>query len=55
MLVSTVHKQWLEDQRDREWVDLEEAVNRVNEEKLKRIISKVPEHLTSYTEQLSRA
>jgi phosphohistidine phosphatase len=45
MLVTTEHKEWVEDYRDREWVDLSEAAARVKEAKLKRLIGKVPEHI----------
>lgn len=47
MLVTTVHKQWLEQYRDREWVGLAEAAARVTEDKLKRIINNIPVHLSA--------
>ena len=45
MEVETVHDSWLEDFRDRQWVSLEEAVARVDEEELKRILRTLPDLL----------
>lgn len=38
MLVETVHVEWLESDREREWVSAEEAAARVDESRLKSII-----------------
>ena len=45
MVVETVHQEWEEDYRDRQWVSLEEAVNRVDEDALKMMIRALPECL----------
>ncbi len=42
MEVETIHDSWLEDFRERQWVSLEEAVARVREEELKRILCSCP-------------
>ncbi|MCP4406280.1 MAG: NUDIX hydrolase [Gammaproteobacteria bacterium] len=45
-----VHKlldEWLESNRDREWVNLETAVSRVNENQLKEILRKLPAFLNA--------
>ncbi len=42
MEVVTVHENWLEDYRLRKWVSPEDAVERVDERALKKLIRKVP-------------
>ncbi|MBF0125872.1 MAG: NUDIX hydrolase [Magnetococcales bacterium] len=46
MLVDTVQDQWLESFRQRVWLTLEEALQRVNEEKLREIMRLVPSFLS---------
>jgi len=43
MAVATVLDEWEESYRDREWVSLDEAVARVEEDDLKRILRSLPE------------
>lgn len=38
MLVETVHEEWLENERDREWLIADEAASRVEESDLKQLI-----------------
>jgi len=38
MLVETVHEDWLESERERQWLAAEEAVSRVDEAELKQLI-----------------
>ncbi len=45
MQVKTVLDEWEESFRDREWVSLNEAVRRVSEPELKRIVQLLPEFL----------
>jgi 8-oxo-dGTP pyrophosphatase MutT (NUDIX family) len=43
MAVEKVHDEWLESYRDREWLSVDEACQRVEEVDLKRLIGLVPE------------
>ncbi|MBF0455703.1 MAG: NUDIX hydrolase [Magnetococcales bacterium] len=45
MAVSEVRERWDEAFRDREWVDLAEAIERVKESELKEILATLPEFL----------
>ena len=45
MEVSKVLDAWLEDFRDRAWLDLEKVVDRIDEPKLKKLIRQVPAFL----------
>ncbi len=44
MSVQKVLDEWEESYRDREWVSLEEAMGRVSEPELKRILQRLPEY-----------
>ncbi|MBF0296806.1 MAG: NUDIX hydrolase [Magnetococcales bacterium] len=46
MRVEEVHEQWLESFRKRSWFTLEEALRRVREEELKKIMRRLPEFLS---------
>jgi len=43
MAVKIVHDEWLESYRDREWLSVDEASERVEQVELKRILGSVPE------------
>lgn len=43
--VEKVHDDWLESFRDRQWVSLDEAVARLEENDLKTIVQSLPRHL----------
>jgi len=45
MRVSTIHDAWEEQYRDREWVDVASAVERLREAGLKQIVKRVPQLL----------
>ena len=45
MAVQTVHEEWLESHRDREWCVIDEAAGRVTEKKLKQLIRSLPDFL----------
>ena len=47
MRVSTIHDTWEEQYRDREWVDVASAVERLREAGLKEIVKRVPQLLTT--------
>ncbi len=47
MIVETMHAEWEESYRDREWVSLEEAIERVTEEALKEMLRTLPDWLSS--------
>ena len=47
MMVTQVHEVWLEDFRDRVWLDLEGAIDRVREMALQKIMKKLPDYLES--------
>ena len=48
MAVEKVREEWIESYRDREWVSVEEAAQRVEEIELKRIFGLVPEFVRDY-------
>lgn len=45
MATKTVHEEWLESHRDREWCTMDEAAGRVKEQQLKQLIQSLPEFL----------
>jgi 8-oxo-dGTP pyrophosphatase MutT (NUDIX family) len=45
MAVEKTHPAWDEDYRDREWVSLTEAVRRIEEPELKRIVGSLPDFI----------
>ena len=45
MRVTRIHECWEEDFRDREWVPLQEAIERMQEEELQRILGTLPGHV----------
>ncbi len=47
MFVTKVHDAWEEQYRDREWVDVDTAVERLQEPALKKIVGRVPQMLAS--------
>ncbi len=47
MAVEVMHKQWLESHRQRCWLRLREAVRRVDEKGLKRLLRALPEFVTT--------
>jgi phosphohistidine phosphatase len=48
MAVQTVHEEWLESHRDREWCVIDEAAGRVAEKKLKQLIRSLPAFLDRF-------
>ena len=54
MAVEQELDEWPESFRDREWVELEEAVARVQETDLKQLLRKVPDFIASTATPLSR-
>lgn len=55
MSVEKVHLEWLESYRDREWVSVQEAAQRVSEKQLKQLIRFVPDILKKSNHQASNA
>jgi phosphohistidine phosphatase len=45
--VEIVHETWAEDHRQRQWVDLETAIERTREEKLKSLLRSLPDFLST--------
>lgn len=47
MAVEVIHDKWQESYRERRWLDLREAVRRVDEKGLKRLLRALPEFVTA--------